>query len=281
MNQAVQEELDNLRICYYEIIYGYSHFPEDQLYVKHFNELDNAKNLIHKRDLIRNYRKQGLDTEENKEKYLIENGLWTQEKKDRILQLKYIVFDNEKQMEKLIAPGQKDSIQILVDKDKEELAVLEAERIKLIEPTCESMAAKETENYLTFISCYKDKDLKIPYWEEGQFDQMDEIDLIKYKIYFRSTFERTRSQIIEKIACLPFFLNAFRLADKRPDLFFKKRIYELSYVQGDLMSYGMRNLNVLAHANGSPPSLIDNTPEDLIKWYDLQYSILKSKSEKD
>ena len=171
MNQAVQEELDNLRICYYEIIYGYSHFPEDQLYVKHFNELDNAKNLIHKRDLIRNYRKQGLDTEENKEKYLIENGLWAQEKKDRILQLKYIVFDNEKQME------------------KEELAVLEAERVKLIEPTCESMASKETENYLTFISCYKDKDLKIPYWEEAQFDQIDEMELIKYKIYFRSTFE--------------------------------------------------------------------------------------------
>jgi hypothetical protein len=280
MSEQNQEEIEDLKILYYDVIKGSSFFPEHKLYIKHFNEFDNIKNLIYKKQLIKEYKRQGLYTEKEKEKYLIDNNLWTQEKQDRILQLKYIVFDNEKQLEKLVIPAQKASIQKLVDQDKEELKRLENDLSILLEPTCESMAVKEAENYLIYLSCSKDQESKNLYWEESEFDQIDESLLIKYKILFRLMFQKTSSNTIQKIACMPFFLNALRAADKKADAFFGKPSYELTYAQQDLFFSGLRNTNVLSNTDGPPPNLIDHSIDDLAKWYDLQYSILSSKAEK-
>ena len=278
MSDFDHSEIEDLKLHYYDVINGACYFPERKIYIKHFNEIDNIKSLIYKKKIIKDYEKQGLLSTKNKKKYLIENDLWTQEKEDRILQLKYIISDNEKQIESFVVPSQKANIQSLVNRDKEELDKLQKELDGLLEPTSESMSLRESENYLIFISCFEDEKLTKPYWTEPQFDQLSESLLIDYKVLFRATLYNTSLKIIEKIACMPFYLNALRLADKKIENFFDKKAYEFTYAQSDLYLLGVRNLNILNNTEGTPPSLIDSTAEDLVKWYDLQYSIMLSKS---
>lgn len=278
MSDFNQSELDDLKLYYYDIINGASYFNERKIYIKHFNEIDNIKSLIYKKHLIKEYEEDGLLSIKDKKQYLLENSLWTQEKEDRLLQLKYIILDNEKQVESLVIPAQKAGIQNLINRDKEELDKLQKELDSLLEPTSESMASRESENYLIFISCFQDRELTKPYWTELQFDQLSENQLIDYKIMFRISLFNTSMKIIEKIACMPFYLNTLRLADKKIENFFNKKAYEFTHAQSDLYFLGLRNLNVINNTDGSPPSLIDNPPEEIVKWYDLQHSILLSKS---
>ena len=278
-NLSAEEIIEELKIIYFDIFQGYSFFPVLNIYLKHFNELDNIKNIIAKKNLIKEYSKQGLYTNEERKKYLLENGFWTQEKDDRILQLNFIISDNEKQINQLFVQGQKDAIQKLVDKDKEELKKLKEDLEKIMEPTCETMAAKSYENNLLYNLCFKDKNLLIPYWTTEDFDLLEENELIKYKILLRVSLEKTNSNYIRYIACLPFFLNSLQFSEKKVmDFFPISNVSSLSYAQSELFSCGLRNLNVLKNIEVSPPTLTDVSIEELAKWYDLQYSILLGKT---
>ena len=53
---------------------------------------------------------------------------------------------------------------------------------------------------------------------------------------------------------------------------------DLTYNQNYLFSTAVRNLNVLTNSDSEPPNLsLDSTILDLVKWYDIQHSLIISK----
>lgn len=279
-NSSLSLEIEKLKLVYNDIVNGYSFSEERSIYVKHFSESSYAKVLAKKFLLIALYRKEGLPAEEDREKEIIEQELWTPEKNDRITQLRYLISDNEKYAQGMMIPQQKSTVLTLVKKDKNELVSLLAEKDGVLGPTCERFAEKELENYFLDELFCKDQDLKIKYFNPGELDEMDYEELMVYKVILNTSLGKVNEEDMNKIGCLPFFLNSLSLVKDRPENFLGKPINLLTHNQHNLLSIGLKNINVHSQSEGSPPSLVDDTIEDLMRWYDQQYSILLGKSGK-
>jgi hypothetical protein len=272
-------ESEQLKLIYHDITNGYTF--NSGIYVAHFSERGYAKVLQRKMNLVLSYKEQGLPTKEEREKEIVEQELWTKEKDDRILQLKYLVSDNEKYAQGMVVPAQKEAILKMVAKDKSELFSLSKEKESVLGPTSESFADKELENSFLLEFFYKDPDLKDKYFSESDIDEMDHEELTKFKKILNISLNKVKDEDITKIGCMPFFLNSLSFVKDRPEAFFSRPLTKATFHQQNLLGTGLRNLNVQSQSEGSPPSLIDSSIEDLVKWYDQAYSVMLGKSGKN
>jgi len=276
--KSALSETEQLKLKYNDLINGYSFYKDKQIYVKHFCEQSYAKILQAKADLIQNYVDQGLPFIEDREKEAIQQGSWTQEKNDRILQLKYILSDNEKYAQSLVIESQRKMILDILKKDKKELENLLQEKDDALGPTCEKFAERSIDSYFIYELFYKNESLNCKYFDFQEFDLLDYEELIIYKKILNYCLSIVQDDDIRKIAAMPFFLNSFSLVKDRPERFFNKSIILLTFNQHNLLSSGLRNLNILSQVEGSPPSLIDCSVNDLLNWYDQQYSVMIGKN---
>lgn len=272
-------EIESLKLVYHDILNGYT-LDSGGVYVKHFSESSYAKVLTKKLALIQQYEKDGLPKTADREKEIIEQGLWEKEKDDRIIQLKFIVSDNEKYAAGMVIPAQKQAILNIIKGSKIELANLLYEKDGVIGPTCEKYADKELENYFIVELFHRDAELKQKIYTVEDIDAMENDELNALKKTLNQALCKVQDSHINKIACLPFFLNVLGLTKDRPEQFLGKPIASLTFNQHNLISSGLKNLSISSGSEGQPPSLLTGTIDDLVKWFDLQYSILLSKNSK-
>jgi hypothetical protein len=150
---------------------------------------------------------------------------------------------------------------------------------RLLDTTCESCAERETYSYVLFKTLFKDPQLSV-----GVFDSYESTRDIDYEELkeFSKNFEicaaSLSGNVLRDISVMPFFLNFFSYSKEDISGFFNRPILRVSISQLTLGSLGQRNLSILAHAEGEPPSLeADATIEELVIWYDMQFSIAQSK----
>jgi hypothetical protein len=272
-------ELETLKLIYHDILNGYT-LDNSGTFVKHFSEVSFAKILTKKLSLIIEYEKQGLPKTSDREKEIIEQGLWEKEKDDRIIQLKFAISDNEKYALGMVIPQQKEAILKIIKDNKIELANLLHQRDGIIGPTREKFADREVENHFIVELFYKDSDLKQKCFSDEEIAEMENEDLEKLKKILNRALSKIQETHITKIACLPFFLNTLGLTKERPEHFLGVPVHKLTFNQHNLISTGLKNLSITSNSEGQPPNLLSSSIDDLVKWYDLNYSILLSKSGK-
>lgn len=271
-------EIENLKLIYHDILNGYS-LDDSGVYVKHFSEQSYARVLERKRTLALSFRVEGLPTNDEREKEMLEQGLWTQDKEDRIEQLKVNIADNEKYSQGII-PSQKGAITAILDNLKTELASLVNDKHDIVGPTCEKFADREVENFFLLELFYRDSGLAHKYFSEDEFADLDYQELAKYKKILNAALTKIGEEHIRQLSCLPFFLNSLQVVKERPEKFFGKPISELTFHQHNLLMGGLRSHNIHSQAEGSPPSLADSTIQGLVEWYDKQHSIILGKNSK-
>lgn len=270
-------ERDELKIIYQEIIEGCSPSRKG-LFVKHLCELEHIEVTRKRVEFVRDYIDQGIPTEKERMGHLKDSGEWSEEKDADITSYRLTIADNEKMLSTVI-PQQQATVQKLIDINKQELRKLLAERYALIGTTAEEMANRDSTSFFSFLSLFKDRACKIPLftsWEE--FESLDEEDENMYSKDVDDVLNRLRELTIRKISALPFFLNSFSYCKENISAFLNRPIYLLTNYQIHLFSLGVRNLNILSQAEGNPPEYFDEvSAEDVIKWYDIQYSMILGK----
>ena len=77
-------EKNKIRLLFVDILKGYTetYYRNNKVYFKHNTSFDSGDIDSKKQDFIRKAQKNGLPTEEEKEKYLILENLWSKEKND-------------------------------------------------------------------------------------------------------------------------------------------------------------------------------------------------------
>lgn len=275
------EEIEKLRLLYGDIVNGSTYLLEHGLYVKHLTELDNISLTRQKSLFTKDNNSQGAPLESERLKAIIASGEWSQENEERILSLKYIISDNEKNVVKLI-PQQQNFIKAAIKRDKTELAKLLLERRITLGDTAEDFAETDLQDYLLSISLFKDSACKLP-----MFNSLDDVQRLQdsqlnlYQHSVKKLFNDFTSENIRKIAVLPFFINTFSYCKEDVGSFLRKPMSQSTNYQLLLFSYGMRNINILGQAQGDPPELMDDiSPEQVVTWYDQQYSIILGKRTK-
>lgn len=272
-------EYEQLRIIYNEIIAGCSFSASKKVFVKHLTESENASIVKRRHVAFDHYHKEeGIPSQKEKVEQLYADGRWTKQNDERIEDLKQIISDNEKMM-KTVLVEQQAVIKFMVEKDRKELKQLLEEKSDLVGPTADDYAEKESYHQLLSLSFYRDEAMTQKIFgsiEDVQDLEIDEIG--EYSDALEETFAKLKEENVRKISVLPFFVNPFSFCKDHVYTFLNKPIAHLSSFQLMLISLGSRNLNVLSQAQGEPPELLGDTKiQDVIDWYDQQYSILLGK----
>lgn len=274
METATPLERDSLKMVYQEIVEGCSPSPKG-FFIKHLCELEHIEVTRKRFDFINAYVAQGIPTEAERLKHLKESEEWTEEKEADIVAYRLTISDNEKMFSSVI-PQQQPAILQLLEDNKKALRRLLMEKRQLIGTTAEEMAEKDSTSYLIFLSLFKDRACQnalFTSWDE--FEAQEEIEIEGYIRAVDDVLGRIQELTIRKISALPFFLNSFSYCKENITVFLNRPISRLTNYQIHLFSLGTRNLNILTQAEGSPPEYFENvTAEEIIKWYDVQYSMI-------
>jgi hypothetical protein len=271
------QELEELRIIYKEIVDGYSFYEDKGVYVKHLTDLENSEITKKKKSIYAHYRKD-LPTEEEKLKQLIETEQWSKEQEEEILQHQYIISDNEKNLKSII-PQQHGPIIQIIEANKKALNKLLREKRNLIGRTAEEFAERDTFYYMVYLSMYKDIELKNRCFDKfSDMEDMEDDEIKPYVDMLDTTLRKFPEDSVKKIAVLPLFLNPLSYAKESVYHFFGKPLINLTPFQMNLLSLGTRNLSIMSQTEGEPPALLDDvTIQDIVNWYDREYSIILGK----
>lgn len=271
-------ELEELKLIYYEITNGTSFAPENSLFIKHFSEKESY--LVQKKriELFYYYLKQGVPHESELLKNAFKNGEWSEEKENKILELKFIISDNERNIQNIIME-QRAIIQKAIDQHKKELIDIVYERKQILGKSIEDLIDEDVNDYISYISFFKDDKCKVSAFESfEEFEKIDFQDILKLNKILSSHYEKISELVIKKIAAMPFFLNKFSYTKDNIGNFLGIPLNDLTHHQNHLFSIGVRNLNVLSNVDGNPPDLsLGAKPINLVNWYEIQHSILISK----
>lgn len=276
MSEYALTEIEQLKIIYQEIVLGYSQSTQGY-FVRHLNDLDHIDILRQRIFIYNKYITEGVPSEASQIKSLIERGEWTQQQEDKILELKYIISDNEKNVN--LIKEQQWAVKAIIKQKRQELVTLLIERQELIGLTADNASERESYSYLVYISLFKNTECKDPLFTT--FDEFSNIEETRAEAYAKEVetlLSRFKENNIRKISTLPFFLNPFSYSKERVHTFIDKPISKLTNYQMLLFSLGTRNINILSQAEGEPPELLDDVqPQKIVDWYDQNYSIILGK----
>jgi len=229
-------------------------------------------------ELFHYYSNEGVPHESELLKNAIEIGEWTPEKEDSILELKYIISDNEKNIHNII-PQQRAGIEKIIESKKKDLSDIVWERKQILGRNIEDLIDEDLNDYVSFLSFYKDESCTIPIVSNyEEFQKMELSELNNINSFLSIHYNNFNEEKVKAVSCMPFFLNKFSYSKDDIQTFLGKPVNELTHNQNSIFSLGVRNLNIINQAEGSPPDIYLNVPAaEIVKWYDIQYSILIGK----
>jgi hypothetical protein len=258
-----------LKLLFFEICNRHSRIldQDKHIYIKHYGEFDSGEFEEYFFEYYEKAKRNGLPTYAEKEKLLISENYWTEEQEK---ELKY----KQEKLEKLEKIHGGLFLKSHIDKSKKEINELKKD-VKLLSDDKRELMGMYAESYaqnkVDFIyilnSFYKDKDLKEKLLDIENYD-VDENLYYKYIILHNKAIEKFNIDNIKKISLSDFFQNMINAADANCYYLFNKPVYNLSYYQSSIYSYGKFFHTVL----GLPEArkLDSNTRKDadkLIEWY--------------
>ena len=280
-------KLTNSKECrnaYRDILQGYSFVSEGNKYIKHFAEAD----LGFLESIYNTYKTEALDLglmlEHAKLKFLAEESYWTIEEEEEFQSAKMHVIDTKDHFSKLVIPQQKEDFKKVVKKEEETLANISKERDEVLAPTVESYCNKSINEDYVYNAIYKDKELKEPYYEKEEFDDLTYRDMSLLIKQYNESISFYSEKNIKRIAVNSFFLNAFMMCDNDPVKFFGKPVLKLTIYQMNLFTRGKFCKSVLTEGENPPDEYyLDDIEgvEKLMNWYDNQYNLISSRRQQD
>jgi len=272
------EEIYNIKNIYLEIIRGYSHNFEKDIYIKHLSDLERIKIIEKRNEIIEKTKLKGLKTEREALAYIISEGIWDENKEKEIAELELKVEDNTKMANNLVVASQKEAVLKLVKKDKEQLEEKKIQRENLIGFTVEKYADNKYINYYLYFCLFKDESLKQRYFSESEFEDLENDEISNYFRIYNETLSKFNEVNFKKIAVTPFFVNVVAMAYEDARLFLDKSVLEYTNYQLEIFNIGKRNVRVSSEASSDPPIIHSQTKySQLIKWYDHQYAVSEMK----
>jgi hypothetical protein len=212
--------------------------------------------------------KEKVPTREEKEKFLIQEELWSQEKNEKIEELRKLSSDLSDSYSLEYLKSKRESLLRNIKEIDTDIHKMESEKSLLIGNVAETYASKKSNEEYVKVSLFKDKELTIPLYSEEEFEELSELELdIITRLYNKRT-ENFNSSNFKKIAICNFFLNAFYLCNDSVYEFYGKPVVDLTMYQSEVFGYGRYFKSVLAEFSDKIPRSIMNNPEQLMNWID-------------
>lgn len=279
----LNKENQFLKKIYNDILNGYTLIENNnkKYYFKHLNEKElGVTNNVYIAE-YNNAKKQGLLPEIEKIELLQNQGIWTEEEENILNELKDEISNLETTKSKLIIKSQIEDIEKKTNLKKEKYKKIISQREEAVGMTAEDFALKKSNEYILYISLYKDQFFKEKFFEnENDFWEKDAVSLLELFTLYKEYAEFFEILNIKKISVAPFFMNVFLLSEDNIYNFYGKSIVELTQYQIDLFSLARGYKNNLIKIGQNPPNNYKNYKE-LLDWYESNTSFSNMKNNKN
>lgn len=276
MARIIKTESD-CRLLYAEIVNGYSYVPEGKYFLKHYNEIEAAITEQKRREYLKEADDQGLLSQEEKLKLLAINGHWTTEEEKAYKEALEELDGLRQSVRKLIISWQIEDISKKIIEKEKEIRTKFRGRAELIGSTKEAHSAHRASESHVLRAFYKDAGLTQYYFEDKNVDDLLPSEVNIFMDIYYNSHEVFIEKNFKRIAVCPFFLNAYLVSNDNPYFFFGKPIALLTIYQLALFSRGQYYKNIIEETPARPPDDYYDDLDKVIKFYDLQYSLIQSK----
>lgn len=277
MPREVKTEQD-CRLIYGEILKGFSYDKSGKFILRHYTELDLADTELSRRRYLIDGAREGLISEKDKLSLLQEMGHWSVAEEDAYLKAKEEVDSLHYSLKRLIVPQQIEHMRGLINTKQKEFDSQFGIRAELLGTNLEQYAQKRSSEYHIFRSFFKDETLTVPMFSQDDIDDLTHNEVSSYVDIYYEIHEVFFEKNFKKVAVCPFFLNGYNLAEESPLSFYGKPIKDLTLYQLALFHRGKFYKNILSNPEcKTPPEESYSNLDDVIKFYDRQYSIMLGK----
>lgn len=266
----------SLRRTFADICLGFTQtfYKKSQVFIKHFSHLEQIDIELEKENYFEIAKSRKIPTQSEKINWLLEQNLWSKEDDIKIRDLEGYLNGLKKSREKAFIKSQIDEWDKQINKTSEEIFILKNKKTRLIGLTAEKYAEQKMENAYIKYSFFKDKECKIPFFTEKEFNRLDEEEMQDLFNIFLKYISSCSVENIEKIAISDFFINYFSLKEDNSN-FFSRPVYLMTYNQLALIRYGNYFKSIMQIAGDNVPEDIKKDPSKLKEW------ALRSKNAKE
>lgn len=274
MDEKLESLKRTLRITYADIVRGYCYSKKFDCFIKHFNDEDLALIGEHENICRVEAREKGLATEGERITELINHGSWTALEEGEMNSL-LDTIKNTMMHEARTFGGEKKENEEKRKELEKKFEKLDIKRKDILGFTVEKFMSRKRSDYSIFCAFYQDRALTKPTWSHKDFEELDYEEMYEYVGEYNDIFEQFEHTNIKRIACQPYFLNKFFIANGDPMVFFGKCAVALTQFQSEIMSQGRMYKNILENneKGDSPPESWYDDPDKLVKWYYAQMKL--------
>tara|TARA_R110000765_G_scaffold325588_1_gene417012 strand:+ start:816 stop:1802 length:987 start_codon:yes stop_codon:yes gene_type:complete len=258
----------SLKVIFSEVLRGYSLVDSSfgKSRINHFTNFDSAALDIKNKAFYDKAVKEGLPSRDERIDYLLEEGIWTNEKNKEILNTKSYIIGLKSSKSKAFIQAQVDQINRNLEENQLKLCKLELEKEEMIGFTAEAYAARRINEFYMYNAFSTDKGESLFTAEE--FEELEEKKMMELISLYNATTKKFNSNKLKLVSLAGFFTNIFYMCDNDAFVFYGKAIVQLTFYQIELFGYARYYKSLLEQTEGRPPGDMMDKPEKLVEWFD-------------
>ena len=252
-------------------------FEDRTVYIKHINIKD--QRYLHKyHEKYKNIAlSKGLQSEEEKLKYVIEEGIW--ESKDD-LEINLLTSETEslkRTHRAVFLKSQKEDINKQIEDNRKKILSLQQKRKEVVGQTADDYAETRSGDEILRFLLFKDKDLTEHLYSEEEFGELEAWQVIALGKIQKDIQDKLSDSNIQKAVLRPFFSMYLSLCEDVSG-FYDKPIPELSIFQLRVALFGRMFFNIFQFTEDIPED-IKQDPEKLLSFSEAQRNKDSNKSQ--
>lgn len=268
MDKITTREISNILK---DILNGYNkikHRSFGEIYIKHYTAYDNAMIDDKKEEFYNDAIQKGLIDNKQRIEHLIQDGQWTKDEDSKIIEFKRSISNLRDTKVKLLIEAQKVGIQNKINQQTKEVEDLENKKASLIGFTAEAYSSKKANEYFIFESLRKDKSLVQRFFNEEEFDDLDNFTLGELIEIYNNVTSRFVEINLKRASYSSTFLNLFYMSPESVYEFYGKPVLELTFYQIEAYSNAKIFKNLISNAKYPPSTEVYLNPDSIIEWMD-------------
>ena len=232
---------------------------KDQRYVHKYYE--KYKNIALKR---------GLETEEERIKYVLKEEIWEEEDDTQIHSLENEIENLKRTVKATFLPSQRDSLNKTIDQKREDLVSLRLKRKEVIGKTVEDYAEARSGDELLRCLLFKDPQLTERVYTDDQFGELETWEVAEISSAQHKIAVNFADAVIQQAVLRPFF-NMYLSSCDNVSQFYGKAVIDLTIHQLKVATYGRMFCNIFQNVSDIPDNIKDD-PEKLLAFADSQFN---------
>tara|TARA_R100000700_G_C3179119_1_gene155338 strand:- start:471 stop:1466 length:996 start_codon:yes stop_codon:yes gene_type:complete len=242
----------------------------ETVYIKHVNIRD--QRYLHK--YYEKYKKialdRGLDTEEDRIKYVLSEGIWDENDDARIHGLEFEISNLKKTLRNIFLPSQEKKVKNSISEKSKELSELKNKRSDVIGKTAEDYASHRSADEILRFLLFKNKELTEHLYTEEEFGRLEVWEVSRLTALHANISERLTDARIQEAVLRPFFSLYLSLCEDIAG-FYRKPITELTIYQLRVGLFGRMFSNIFQFTDNIPDD-IRQDPERLLAYHESQHN---------